>query len=540
MAFALAAVSCGQGEAAFGSARRRLDSILASAPPRDPKALADAFAKAQKAAGSGRDWLSLLSRARRAEYSGDGGRYAAVSRAALSSLKAEGGSREVAAAAVSGLLRSGFPQEALEAFSRRLSPEDEGGLWAEAVLACIDAKALPEGLKVPSTYARLADILHEPRFLVDASVLSLEEGDFLAARGRISEALSRGAKVPPELLWDSGLYGVLASADDDRVGASELRLRADASWRNGDAGRAKERWLAAIRVDPRGSWRSYASLAALSGERLAGQRDGSEFAFLEAGSKGAGRMARKAPPPSALSGAKASAYYADMIRLFPSDAGARTSYAAALLRAGRTDEAAGYLEMSAGERASERTDLMLERLSVGSRIWPESRLLAECIELINERAEDSEALSAALSYLLDRGDYSDFLVLQGRASRDGWASPRGKLFECYAALLQGHDDEAAAFLGAIGTVGGQTGADGVCAHFAMALIAEGKQDVAVARVELGSALATAGLPAQRCAIYKELGRISASEGNGDAAREAYAKASAADPSDAEAARLSHD
>ncbi len=523
-------LGCGSGSSAFSGYRRQLDvalKILDAKPDRDR-----IFAQAMKVARTPAEWLSLLSRARQARYLGDEGRYEAVASKAVAM---EPKSRDVARAAADAWLSAGKPEKVLELFQERLSAEDEPGLWALAVVLAARRSLLPPALERPATFERLATILHEPHFYVDAGLLSLESGDFLGASSWFRSALAAGVALPPELMWDAGLVQALATKEDAGAGSRELRLMGDASWMEGDIAKAALRWTRAIKLDPRGSWRSYASLAALAGEGRAKAEGYTDLSFLSIGKKGAampvGRNVQEAPP-SAIGDPVPMKGYAAMIAAFPGASGARTAYAAALVRAGRKAEAATWLAVPESERASAPARDLVSRLTVGADIWPEKRLVSEAIRLVNERPGDGDAFSAVMDILLGREDHADFLVLEGSREGAGLSWPRKDFHAACAALLRGDLAKAEECFGIARAGGG----DGPYALFALGILAEGRGGEA-ARVDMEEALAKATTPRERCAIYKELGRIAASRGDGTRARDAWKAASLADPQDAEAASM---
>jgi tetratricopeptide (TPR) repeat protein len=327
---------------------------------------------------------------------------------------------------------------------------------------------------------------------------------------------------------------------------------ADASWMEGQPERAVSLWQRAIALDPAGSWRSYASLAAVSaaeGTDLPAARSAArptaDLSFL-----GPGAAARKPDPLGPKT------WYGAMAASFPTSIGARTSYAAALIRLGRKAEAGAWLELPPADGTGkggaavkpgsegEKREL-LERLEVASALWPEGRLVTEAERLAAAYPEDGAVLEASLGVLLDRGYYDDFLVLYDTGLKRGLEYGRKPLFGAYAAMARGKADEALALLATVpassppgSAESSPTAGNGPGAAFARALLLEGKGDVPAAESAFSEALLSARGGHESCLIYKEMGRCAEGRGEAGKAAEAYAAAAAADPSDAEAARLS--
>jgi hypothetical protein len=145
-----------------------------------------------------------------------------------------------------------------------MSAEARPALWAEAFLSSMSA---PGFTAKASDYGRLADISGDPRPFLGAALSSLAEGDKPAAEAWLEKALSGGASVPPELLWDCGLYEILANRSDAASGSAEIALMGDAAWMSGDVELAKRRWTRSIALGPKASWKPYANLALLSRPR---------------------------------------------------------------------------------------------------------------------------------------------------------------------------------------------------------------------------------------------------------------------------------
>ena len=534
-------MACGDPKAAFRSARSSLDSSLdAFAGKAGQEPLGTAFTRAERRARSSEDWVSLLKRAHRAEALGDRGRYALVAQHAF-----ERGPKAAAllAAEADAFLRGGQPERAFALFGRELSAESRPDLWAEAALASLKDGRLPASAENAATFARLAGISGDSRLYVDAAALALSEGDRLAARSWLDRARAGGAAVPAALLWDSGQYEVLAGLKDERPSARQQKLMGDAAWVLGDPVKAERLWRSSLAADPASSWRNYVSIAALDGGTLSvGQRGlfDDQGNFREIGDSELGGELR-------LSGrhAESAELYASLLRVFPAERGALVSYAAALARAGKKDEALALLDRAAAGPARQAPDAaflaagpdsrtLREWLGTGAALWPEGRLAAEILRAIELRPDDVLLLDDGLALLFSRGYYDDFLAVHAGADKAGLAYPRRVLFDAYAAMARGD------FTGARNLLeGGGEGAGGAEGLFALALLRESGGEPAAAMDILEKALAVSATLPMRCDVLKEMARVADSQGDARTANGYYAMAHLADPSDTEAARLSH-
>ena len=533
--------ACGDTEAAFRSARSSLDSSLdAWAAEAGPERLGTAFAQAERKARSAEDWVSLLKRARRAEALGDRGRYALVAQHALDHGP---GSESLLAAEADAFLRGGQPERALALFGKGLSAESRPGLWAEAALASLKAGTLPPSAKNAANLARLAGISGDSRLYIDAAALALSEGDRLAARSWLDKARAGGLAVPVALLWDAGQYEVLAGLGYERPSARQRKFMGDAAWVLGDPVKAERLWRSSLAADPAFSWRNYVSIAALDGGTLsAGQRGlfDDEGDFREMDDAELGGELR-------LSGrhAESAELYASLLRVFPAERGALVAYAAALARSGKKAEALVFMDRAAagpGRQVPDATFLaadpdsrvLREWLGTGAALWPEGRLAAEVLRAIELRPDDVRLLDDGLALLFSRGYYDDFLAVHARAEKADIHYPRRVLFDAYAAMARGDLARARTLLESGGE--GAGGAEGL---FALALLRDDAGEAEEAMDILEKALAVSSEPPVRCDVLKEMGRIADSQGDAHAAKGYYAMAHLADPSDTEAARLSH-
>jgi hypothetical protein len=514
--------SCAPGPSSFAEARQALDARLAKAAP--SRSRDGAFSDAIRLAKTSTDWLSLLRRAELSERIDppDSGRGAKVADAALAALPA---SADIRAACVHAYLRSrpaaanadaANAAKALALFGPVLKPEARPGLWAEAFLAVYRAgEGGGSDWKRPEYFGLLARRLGEPLFYVDAAALSLASGDRFAGRSWLELAIKGGALPPDELLWSAGLYAELARRDDAASTPSRLRLLGDAAYLSGDPDLARSRWLRALEAEPSGSWKTYASLAALS------------------------------------SGPEEAAYLERMRAAFPENSGALAVYAARLAREGEAAAALALLDAglaeerpkagpskapkptSAASAPSEELSLAVRtRLVVGARVWLEERLVAQSLGAIESRPEDGKLLSLVLGSLLERKRYEDFLALEKRVERSGKSYPEDWYYEASALLLEGRLTEASSLLAKRGPPEA-----GSPLYLAQGRVHALRREWDKAAAAYSSALASARSGGERCAALKGLGQ--AREGSGDApgARLLYLAALEADPGDVEAGLL---
>lgn len=480
-----------------------------------------AFRRALAKAKTPAQWLSLLKRARLSDLAGDKGRYANVARHALAKA---GPDREVALAAADALLFAGEPLAVLELFKSRLSLEEKPRLWARAYLEALKAGSLPPGLVSPANLGRLGDILGECRFYVDAAALSLASRDALGARAWISRATAASIPVPPELLWDAGLYGILAEPFQGKPSPGWLRLSADSAWLLGRRDQAIATWQGAIAADPLGSYRTWASLAAVTGEGLDPPTAGTSFDSK--GNLGLEERAIKRSSPRNFRG-----YYEGMLIRFPKAEGARILYAGALAREDRLSEASAILEASP---APGDPRVALDRLRVGSAVWMGRRFPVEALKAADAHPREPALVDAALAVLLEGGDHEGFLMLLDRAGEAGIQPLRKDLFSAYAHLLRGDKAGAEeAFRLAFEAAPGPESA------FALGALAFARVNFAEAQGSYDRALSLARSPQEKCLVLKAQARLADRLGDLDRARSLYLGASQADPSDAEAWRLAH-
>jgi tetratricopeptide (TPR) repeat protein len=516
---AMILASCGpfserQRASAFTSSLSAIDALL-GAPP--GPARDRAFAKASSLARASSDWLSILKRARRADSGGSVGLYAKTADRAR---KAFPGSEPLAAAAAHAYLRGGRPAEALALFRGSLSPDTRSGLWTEAFLASREAETggpaggPPAGLPpaTASDYGRYAQFSGDARAYLGAAATVFSDGGAeggvhpserqLAARAWLERALAGGAHAPFGLLWDCGLFEVLASAPDLGSGAAELALAGDAAWMAGDAPLATRRWERSISLAPRLSWKPYVKLALMAGR---GEASSSYWARLKA--------AFLLGPPSRQRD------------------GALEAYAAHLARQGGEAEALALLKGSAAGSPERSGSLEMLEASIRGRSQPEGRFAVELESLAASRPGDPLVLGAVLRALFLRASYGELSIVREAAARGRVPLAYGWFYD--AALLAARGDLPAASA-AVLAAGGTAGAAGDFALGSLYAAMGRPRDAAAAYAR--AAGSTSPGP-ERCAAYKGLGRALGEAGDSGGAALAFKQAAAADPADVEASIL---
>jgi hypothetical protein len=482
----------------FDSALRSLDSALSSP---SSFALDAAFASAYRFAGGAGDWLSVLKRARASDAAGDRGRYA---QAASLALRRRPESEPLAAAAAHAYLRADRPDRALALFERAakgsksasLSPDARPELWAEAF-----ARARPEGGATVKDYARLASIVGEGTPYLGASILSIAEGDLAEARYWLVKAIDEGAAAPADLMWDCGLYDELSRRGDSAAGSRELAILGDAAWKAGDSELAKARWERSIALEPRRSWKPYASLALASAS--GGESSASYWARLRA---------------AFLSGPAGE-----------TRDGALAAYASELAREGRDSEA---LKLLHGNEASSREagSLLTLAAAIRGKSEPEGRLASDYARLAETMPDDPVVLGARLRLLAERGFADELAQACEAAAKRGSEPEYGWFYDAWVLAASGRYAEAADLLSKRGS-----DAAGPAAAFALGTL-RAAQGLYSEAADLFDRAAEYSLAArERAAALKGKGRAMKAAGDSLGAAAAFKAAAIADPEDAEAA-----
>jgi tetratricopeptide (TPR) repeat protein len=486
---------------AFAASLVSLDSIISTRPTPE---FEKAFSRAIRHARESSEWLSLLKRARAATAAGEAGRYAKTADLAR---KAFPKSEPIAAAAALAYARRGRPADALALFEGPISPEARPSLWAEAFIAsrgsggpAIGGVAVSKG----ADYARLAEISGDPRAFLGAAAAALEAGDRLSARAWLEKGLAGGAEAPIELLWDCGLYELLAQRQDLYAGSEELALMGDAAWMTGDSSLARRRWERSISLSPRRSWKPYSKLALMSNDN--GEAAESYWARLRA---------------AFLSGPAS-----------PARDGALGAYAAHLARAGRDVDALAILADGSEHGAGA---LAVLAATIKGRSQPEGRFASDLERLAAERSDDQEVLGAMLRALALRGMYGEVALLREGARRkvaieNGWY---------YDAVVLAARGDFPGAIKVIATAGdsGATDASASARAYALGSLFAAMDDTPKSVEAFSRAAASGHGGRERCAALKALGNVLGESGDLRRAAEAYGSAAAADPSDAEAVIL---
>jgi hypothetical protein len=322
-------------------------------------------------------------------------------------------SEPVALAAFDAFMGAGLYDEALGLFSHSLRIEERPLHYAEVYAAQRKAGQSPD---IPSgAYALLADALNAPAFLVEGALAEMLKGRLSFARELARQAHERGAALPPGLLWDAGLFELLAYAPlepqsgDEAAEAERLELAASAAYLGALPALAAEAYAALVERYPDRSWRPYAALARLE-------------AGLEAIAPALDEKASLLPPDIAGEPERsvASFWYERMRMLFPGDAEAALEYAAWLLSQARDREALALLRAITIRVPAEAVRLA----TLLARAEP-ARSRAIAFDLLARQPESPEALDAALAlcyagrlwpeYGALRADYAELAPRLARA-----------------------------------------------------------------------------------------------------------------------------
>jgi len=487
-------------EAALGS----IDAALAG--PTSRSIVSTAFKAAYRNASDPGDWLSVLKRARTSEAAGDRGRYV---EAASFALKKNPKSEPVSAVAAHAYLRSGQPEKAFALFSPRgsggrdgaaaaLSPDRRPGLWAESFVRA----ARPADATIRE-YARLASIVGDGTPYLGAAVSAMAEGDLAAGRYWLRKAIDERVRAPADLAWDCGLYEELSRRTDEGSGSEELAVLGDAARKAGDIEIAKARWERSIALEPRRSWKPYASLALASGAGTDSSRSYWErlrAAFLS-GPKGASRD------------------------------GALRAYASELAREGRDAEALRLLDGTMASDA-EAGALAVLRIAILGKSEPEGRVAAGYARLAETRPDDPVVLGSRLRLLAEHGLADELVQAYDAATRRGFKPAHGWFYGAWALAARGRTAEAADLIV-------KAGSDeaGPAAAYSLGSLRSAQGQVKEAAELFEKAASSSSDGRTRAVALKAKGRALGASGDSYGAAAAFKAATIADPDDAEAAVL---
>jgi hypothetical protein len=339
--------------------------------------------------------------------------------------------------------------------------------------------------------------------------LAITAGDKPAARGWLEKALAAGVQAPFGLLWDCGLFELIAALPDAAAGPSDLALMGDAAWMAGDADLAKRRWARSISLSSRLSWKPYANLALMS--EPGGDLELSYWARLKA--------AFLAGPPSPLRD------------------GALGAYAAHLARTGRDGEALAMLGRvtAAGERVSGALAVLAS--AVKGRGQSEGRFTSDLERLAAEYPDDQAVMGATLRALALRGMHVELAVLRDGSRRRALPIENGWYFDAVLLAARGDYAGAIAVLESARGAAGASAANASAREFALGSLFAATDETAESAEAFAASAAAARGGRERCAALKAYGRALSASGDSAAAGQAFRSAAAADPSDVEASIL---
>ena len=431
-ACALALASCAPS-LSFDDLLSRIDSAEATAR-------AGLYEEASRKAGSARDQLRLVSKAR----SGlEPGLYHEVVERALAAFPNH---PSLAYIAASSRIQADRPEAALELFAGPLVPAEAPELYALAwiVLAreALRAGELPPD-PGPASLGLVAEALGSPEPLVVAGAFSLGRADPFTAERHLDAAAKLGA-FAPGLAWELGRFDlVLASPipDDPEPGtpeagrsarATELARRADAALLSGRIELAERYYLDLIAEAPSSSWKPWEALALLAeGWRpnLAARR---------------GELAILAGP---FNSGQAGFRDAQLASRFSEIPEATLARAARLSRAGRAADALVLLSAM-----GDRPDALLISAAARLRGGDPSRAALDALAAIESSPDDPAVLAAAVSMLARSGE-PWMAVLAARRARTPEATQPGTWFaKALEATAAGRVEEAIGILEAEGAL----------------------------------------------------------------------------------------
>lgn len=392
------------------------------------------FKEASRKAGSARDQLRLVSRAR---SSNEPGLYHEVVERAFEAFPNHPSLAFVAAAS---RLESGHPVAALELFSGPLAPTEAPELYSLAWIA-MARQALRTGKLPPDpgpeVLGLVAQTLGSPEPLVVAAAFSLGRGDSFMAERYLDVAATLGA-VAPALAWELGRFDlVLASPlpEDPEPGspetarsarATELARRADAALLSGRVELAKRYYLELITEAPSSSWKPWEALALLA------------EGWRPAPSTRRGELAIAAGPADAE---EVRFRDAQLASRFPDVPEATLARADRLSRDGRAVEALGLLAT-----LGNRPDALLASAAARLRGGDPSRAALDALAAIEFAPEDPAVLDAAISMLVRAGEPWKAVLAARRARAFDRAPPGAWFASALEATAEGRLEEAIGIL----------------------------------------------------------------------------------------------
>lgn len=413
------------------------------------------FATAAGLASSSSDRLRLLKRASKRDAS----LYAEVARAIV-----DGGalSQTVLLAAFDAFMRAGRYADAAEALAAAGTPTDFPLHYAE-LIAMASAAGVEPSIE-PAAYARVADAVGDPSFLVQGALSAMRRGMPAAARELARAGMAAGASLPLELLWDAGLFEYLADLDVEsyRDDPAALELVASAAYLAGryEAALAAYDLVAALRPDY--SWRIFAALGRLAASEAA--------AGIQAPASARGAAADPRPPTELLLPAgpdPAERAYERLIASYGRLPEARLEYAFFLAGRGRVRDALAAL--GALETISAERDGNLAAAALGLRASLEpARARAVSLAALAAHPAQAAVVDQALAVFASGRLWADYRSLRASSRDIRGALPRAWFWDAidelasggYAAALERFDGPTAtedAYAAALGAALALTG-----------------------------------------------------------------------------------
>ncbi len=487
---------------------RSLNALLALMDSSSPSVDAALFPRAAGLARNTDERLRVLKRAR--AFGPEA--YAATARALTGAPVV---SEPVALAAFDAFMGAGLYGEALALFERSLRMEERPLLFAEAYAAQRTAGVSPD---IPTgAYALLADALGAPALLAEGALAEMEKGRLSFARELARQAYERGVELPPGLLYDLGLFELLAygalepGGVDEAEEAERLELSASAAYLAASPALAAEAYAALAARFPERSWRPYAALARLEAANPPREEKSSLLPADIAGEPQRG---------------VASYWYERMAALFPGNAEAAMEYASWLLGQARDREALSLLRGITPRSPAEASRLA----SLMARAEP-GRARPIALDLVARYPESPYAVDTALAIC-----YASRLLPDYGAIRADYAGLAGLLPRAW--FWDGADAFAAGDYGKAEITFSQAdlALEGFRASYNLGLAQLAQARDGDAATSFSTAASKAPDAAMRAAAHVWEAKAHEAGGRPDAARSAYRAAIQADPLSLEAKR----
>lgn len=452
------AAACALGGALVACARRpepSINALFALIDSGSPSAGPELFMTAAGLATSSSDRLRLLKRASQREAS----LYAEVARAIM-----DGGalSQTVLLAAFDAFMRSGRYADASAALAAAGPPAEFPLHYAE-LLALASAAGVEPPIE-PAAYARVADAVGDPSFLVQGALSAMRRGMPAAARELARAGLAAGASLPLELLWDAGLFEPLADLDVEfyREDPAALELVASAAYRAGRYEDALTVYELIAALHPDYSWRIYAALGRLAASETA------TGAMAPANARDAAAAPR--PPAELLLPAGpdlAERAYERLLAIFEGSPEARLEYAYFLSRRSRVGDAIASLEALDALGAERDEGLAAAALGLWASLEP-ARARAISLAALAAHPAQVAVVDQALAVFASGRLWADYRSLRASSRAMASALPRAWFWDAidelagggYAAALERFDGPTApedAYAAALGAAVALTG-----------------------------------------------------------------------------------